>query len=87
MVPLRLGGRAAAPHRPGRSRTRFVEAVAQLERAGVRPGMRHLANSAATLTNPAAHFDMVRPGLAVYGLSPVPDLGAPRTSGCARRCG
>jgi alanine racemase len=60
---------------------RFVEAVAQLERAGVRPGLRHLANSAATLTNPSAHFDMVRPGLAVYGLSPVPDLGAPADFG------
>lgn len=56
---------------------RFVEAVADLERAGVRPQIRHLANSAATLTNPSAHFDVVRPGLAVYGLSPVPDLGGP----------
>ena len=34
--------------------------------------MRHLANSAATLTLPEAHFDLVRPGIAVYGLSPVP---------------
>lgn len=41
----------------------------------MRPPLRHLANSAATLTNPSAHFDLVRPGLAVYGLSPVPDLG------------
>ncbi|KRE62069.1 alanine racemase [Nostocoides sp. Soil756] len=60
---------------------RFVEAVAQLEAAGVDPGLRHLANSAATLTNPGAHFDMVRPGLAVYGLSPVPDLGSPARFG------
>jgi alanine racemase len=60
---------------------RFVDAVAELERAGVRPGLRHLANSAATLTNPSAHFDMVRPGLAVYGLSPVPDLGDPASFG------
>ena len=60
---------------------RFVEAVGQLERAGVHPGLRHLANSAATLTNPSAHFDLVRPGLAVYGLSPVPDLGAPADFG------
>ena len=56
---------------------RFTEAVAVAERAGVRAGIRHVANSAATLTNPAAHLDMVRPGLAVYGLSPVPDLGTP----------
>lgn len=39
--------------------------------AGLRP-MRHLANSAATLTRPDLHFDMVRPGIAVYGLNPVP---------------
>ena len=31
--------------------------------------------AAATLTNPDAHFDLVRPGIAVYGLSPVPTHG------------
>ena len=36
--------------------------------------MRHLANSAATLTRPDLHFDLVRPGIAVYGLDP---LGRP----------
>ncbi len=41
--------------------------------AGVLPEVRHLANSAATLTLPDAHFDLVRPGIAVYGLSPVAD--------------
>ena len=41
------------------------------ERAGLRPRYRHLANSAATLTRPDTHFDLVRPGIAVYGLSPV----------------
>lgn len=60
---------------------RFTEAVAVAERAGVRSGIRHIANSAATLTNPEAHLDMVRPGLAVYGLSPVPDLGTPEDFG------
>jgi alanine racemase len=70
---------ADAPQHPTvrAQQERFVEAVAELERAGVDPGLRHLANSAATLTNPAAHFDLVRPGLAVYGLSPTPDLGDP----------
>lgn len=52
----------------------FEEAVAELGRAGVTDVRRHLANSAATLTNPSAHYDLVRPGLAIYGLSPVPDL-------------
>ncbi|MFD3724315.1 alanine racemase [Streptomyces sp. NPDC058671] len=45
------------------------------ERAGVVPEVRHIANSAAALTLPEAHFDMVRPGIAVYGISPSPDLG------------
>jgi alanine racemase len=60
---------------------RFEGVVAQLERAGLVPHVRHLANSAATLTNPSAHYDLVRPGLSVYGLSPVPDLGAPADFG------
>jgi alanine racemase len=74
---------ADAPEHPTvrRQQERFVEAVGELQRAGVDPGMRHLANSAATLTNPSAHFDLVRPGLAVYGLSPVPDLGDPEHFG------
>ncbi len=37
--------------------------------------MVHLSNSAATLTRPDLRFDMVRPGIAIYGLSPVPELG------------
>ena len=41
-------------------------------RAGIQPRYRHLANSAATLTRPDTHFDLVRPGLAIYGLSPIP---------------
>lgn len=59
----------------------FAAIVADAERAGVRPRIRHLANSAATLTNPAAHLDMVRPGIAIYGLSPVPDIGGPTRFG------
>ena len=55
----------------------FAEAVALAERRGARLEVRHLANSAATLTNPAMHYDLVRPGLAVVGLSPVPQLGGP----------
>jgi alanine racemase len=38
--------------------------------AGLRP-IRHLCNSAATLTRPDLHYDLVRPGIAVYGLDPV----------------
>jgi len=54
----------------------FADAVALVERAGVHLEVRHLANSAATLTAPRAHYDLVRPGIAVYGLSPVPQLGS-----------
>jgi alanine racemase len=50
----------------------FRDAVEVARRLGVDPPVRHLANSAATLTLPDAHFDLVRPGIAVYGLSPVP---------------
>jgi alanine racemase len=49
----------------------FTDALEVAARAGIRPQLRHLANSAATLTLPEAHFDLVRPGIAVYGLSPV----------------
>lgn len=50
----------------------FDEGLALAERVGVRPLLRHLANSAATLSLPESHFDLVRPGIAVYGLSPIP---------------
>ncbi|WP_253770941.1 alanine racemase [Goodfellowiella coeruleoviolacea] len=50
---------------------RFVEAYRVARAAGLRP-LRHLANSAATLTRPDLHFDLVRPGIAVYGLNPTP---------------
>ena len=53
----------------------FRNALDTAARLGVEPQLRHLANSAATLTLPEAHFDLVRPGVAVYGLSPVPDRG------------
>ncbi|MEU8071771.1 MULTISPECIES: alanine racemase [unclassified Micromonospora] len=49
----------------------FQEGLEMVARAGLRPRYRHLANSAATLTRPDTHFDLVRPGIAVYGLSPV----------------
>ncbi|WP_030175975.1 alanine racemase [Spirillospora albida] len=59
----------------GRQLGAFTEMVAHAERAGARFEVRHMANSAAALTLPEARFDLVRPGIAVYGLSPVPDLG------------
>jgi alanine racemase len=69
---------ADAPQHPTvRAQTeRFAAAVARARQLGARLELTHLANSAATLTNPGARFDLVRPGLAVYGLSPVPELSS-----------
>ncbi|WP_067912279.1 alanine racemase [Actinomadura rubrobrunea] len=59
----------------GRQVAAFREMVEHAEAAGLRPEVRHIANSAATLTLPEARFDLVRPGIATYGLTPVPQLG------------
>lgn len=59
----------------------FRDMVGYAERAGVRPEVRHIANSPATLTMPESHFDLVRTGIAMYGLSPSPELGAPADFG------
>ncbi|ANS27174.1 alanine racemase [Rhodococcus opacus] len=56
-------------------RDRLVSAIADAKRQGLVPEVVHLSNSAATLTRPDLRFDMVRPGIAIYGLSPVPELG------------
>lgn len=53
----------------------FTAAVSDAERAGVRPEVRHLANSAGTVALPGTHFDLVRPGISAYGFSPIPQLG------------
>ena len=50
---------------------RFEWAYQLLVEHGLHP-MRHLANSAATLTRPDLHFDLVRIGIGAYGLNPVP---------------
>lgn len=50
----------------------FDDALAAADHAGVRPQIRHIANSAATLTVPQSHFDVVRPGISLYGYSPIP---------------
>ncbi|MFI6997773.1 alanine racemase [Nocardia sp. NPDC050175] len=56
-------------------RDRFLDAIAAAKEYGLEPELVHLANSPATLTRPDLAFDLVRPGIAMYGLSPVPDLG------------
>ncbi|MGD8394613.1 MAG: alanine racemase [Candidatus Eiseniibacteriota bacterium] len=58
---------------------RFLALVASLEAEGRRPELLHAANSAGLVNLPAAHLDMVRPGLLAYGLRPGgPAVGATR---------
>ncbi|MGP3981920.1 alanine racemase [Streptomyces sp. KR80] len=59
----------------------YREALAAAERVGLAPEVRHIANSPATLTIPESHFDLVRPGISVYGLSPSPEIGLPAEFG------
>lgn len=54
---------------------RFRELLAAARDQGVRFEVAHLSNSSATMSRPDLAFDLVRPGIAVYGLSPVPALG------------
>lgn len=53
---------------------RFTEAIAQIQARGIKIPSLHLANSAATLADPKLHYDMVRVGLAMYGLYPATHL-------------
>src|SRR5262249_41189874 len=49
----------------------FRQALEKLRRAGFELLMNHVANSAAMVLRADAHFDLMRPGLALYGLPPV----------------
>jgi alanine racemase len=60
----------------------FYKAVADLAAIGINPQLKHLANSAATLTNQSASFDLVRTGIAMYGLTPdLEHLGTSKSLG------
>ena len=60
----------------------FNNAIADLAAVGVTPKLKHLANSAATLTNQSAAFDLVRTGIAMYGLTPdLEHLGTSKSLG------
>ncbi|UXA20585.1 alanine racemase [Mycobacterium sp. SMC-4] len=54
---------------------RLTEMAAQGRARGVNFEVVHLSNSPAALRRPDLAFDLVRPGIAVYGLSPIPELG------------
>ncbi|MBP2403486.1 alanine racemase [Streptomyces syringium] len=59
----------------------FKDALDYAERQGITPEVRHIANSPALLTLPETHFDLVRTGVAVYGVSPSPEVGTPEDFG------
>jgi alanine racemase len=70
---------ADAPTHPtiGAQQRAFEEAVGIARDAGLSGARRHLANSAATIALPETWYDMVRPGVAVYGLDPLGGDPAP----------
>lgn len=55
---------------------RFDDAIAEIKTHRIFPPCLHLANSAATLSNKSFHYDLVRVGLALYGLYPSPHLNS-----------
>jgi alanine racemase len=56
---------------------RFDRLVEGLQSSGLRPSLVHAANSAAALYFPRARYDIVRPGIAIYGLQPSADAPLP----------
>lgn len=67
------------PDRAGREA--FREFTTVLARAGLRPGLRHLAATSAVLTDPPAHHDLCRVGAGLVGIDP---SGTARLQGAAR---
>ena len=56
---------------------RFEQALAAIRACGIQPDIAHCANSAATLSLPHTHLDLVRPGIILYGLPPAPTMPLP----------
>ncbi|WP_284974319.1 alanine racemase [Arthrobacter sp. efr-133-TYG-104] len=67
---------ADVPAHPGNSAAvvEFEDAVQEAREAGLSPELRHVSSSANILERPEFHFDMVRAGLAIYGLAPADHL-------------
>ena len=53
----------------------FEEALAAADAVGIRPRLRHLGNSGSLWAHPECRYDLVRTGIAAYGLTPAPVLG------------
>ena len=74
-----LWSHLAAADEPGHPSVRlqldaFDAATERARQAGLRPRLRHLANSAGALIVPQAHLDLVRVGIGAYGVEPAPGL-------------
>jgi alanine racemase len=58
----------------------FMNFLNRLRKAGLKPPVRHAANSAALIDMPQSHLDMVRPGIASYGLYPSDEVNKKHVS-------
>jgi len=54
--------------------TLYEQVLGSLAEAGIDPGIRHAANSGGVLAHPRSRYDLVRPGIALYGIAPSPDV-------------
>lgn len=74
MCHLARGDEPGHPFNDEQAR-RMDRCVAELNRIGIPPSSVHISNSAVGLTRPDLSRDLVRAGIAIYGLTPVPEVG------------
>ena len=72
---------AAGEESTRRHRQIFEEGLSILTEAGVRPKIRHLAATSGILWHPETHYDMVRAGIGMFGLSPDPSVASAQELG------
>lgn len=60
---------------------KFHEFTERMREASIAPKIRHLANTAATLSRPEIRFELVRPGIGLYGYEPDPAMGSSQSYG------
>jgi len=70
---------ADEPKNPGTEQQEklFLDLLGEINAIGIKPEIVHAANSAAALTRPSSHFDMVRIGIALYGMHPSAEVQLP----------
>ena len=60
----------------GQQLARFAAALDDASELGLRPRWRHAANTAGSLLHPDSRYDLIRPGIGIYGLSPAAEVPA-----------